>query len=87
MRDKINEYTYYEMSHQFEEHSYFWSLKEIPKGAKPIKLLSNGSIVTGYYLNKDNIIHIFRPNPNAKSIYNPLTLEQHRQHILIYGLY
>lgn len=69
--------------------SFFWKLEELPKRAKPIKALSNGSIVTCYYCKnyKDNTITIYRPNPNAKDIYNPLDLEQHIKHKQIYGTY
>ena len=66
---------------------YFWKLEELPKRAKPIKALSNGSIVTCYYCKnyKDNTIIIYRPNPNAKEIYKPLEIEEHIAHSKIYG--
>ena len=69
--------------------SSFWSLEELPKKAKPIKALSNGSIVTCYYNKnyKSKTITIYRPNPNAKNIYDPLELQEHISHTKIYGLY
>lgn len=68
---------------------YFWKLEELPKRAKPIKALSNGSIVTCYYCKdyKTNTITIYRPNPNAKEIYKPLKLEEHIAHKKIYGIF
>lgn len=67
----------------------FWKLEELPKNSKPIKALSNGSIVTCYYCKnyKNNTITIYRPNPNAKDIYKPLELEEHIKHKKIYGTY
>lgn len=67
----------------------FWKLEELPKRVKPIKALSNGSLVTCYYCKdyKSNTITIYRPNPNAKDIYKPLDIEQHIKHIQIYGTY
>lgn len=67
----------------------FWKLEELPKRAKPIKALSNGSIVTCYYFKdyKSNTITIYRPNPNAKDVYKPLELEEHINHKKIYGTY
>lgn len=77
------------ISHEIEDNSPggFWKLSELPIEAKPIKALSNGSIVTCYYYNDGKKIGFYRPNPNAKEVYHPLTLEQHIQHVKIYGLY
>jgi len=68
---------------------YFLRLEDIPKRAKPIKALSNGSIVTCYYCKnyKQKTITIYRPNPNCKSIYIPLSTEEHIAHQKIYGTY
>lgn len=55
----------------------FWKLSDIPDDAKPFKALSNGSIVDCYFLNDGETIHIYRPNPNAKEVYKPLSLEDH----------
>lgn len=66
----------------------FWLLDEIPEKAKPIKALSNGSIVTCYYFIEKKVLYFYRPNPNAtRNIYNPLSEEQHINHVKIYGLY
>ena len=55
----------------------FWKLSDIPDDAKPFKAPSNGSIVDCYFLNDGETIHIYRPNPNAKEVYKPLSLEDH----------
>lgn len=55
----------------------FWKLSDIPANAKTFKALSNGSIVDCYFLNDGETIHIYRPNPNAKEVYKPLSLEDH----------
>lgn len=58
----------------------FWKLSDLPKNAKPIFALSNGSIVKCYYTNTKTTVRIYRPNPNAKAIYKPLSLEKHIAH-------
>lgn len=60
---------------------YFWKKEQVPKEAKPIKLHSNGSIVTGYILNDGETLHVYRPNPNAKEVYKPLELNEHIKYI------
>ena len=65
----------------------FWKLEDLPQNVKPIKALSNGSIVTCYYRTLDNKIEFFRPNPNAKEVYNPLNIDLHIAHKKIYGSY
>ena len=55
----------------------FWKLSDIPDDAKPFKALSNGYIVDCYFLNDGETIHIYRPNPNAKEVYKPLSLKDH----------
>lgn len=69
--------------------NYFWKVEELPKNAKPILALSNGSIVTCYYSKnyKNNTITIYRPNPNAKDIYKPLEIQDHISHHRIFGTY
>lgn len=81
-------YREYTLSHliNFRENG-FWKLKDLPQGAKPIKALSNGSIVTCYFTNDGNTITIHRPNPNAKEVYKPLPIDQHIAHKQIYGSY
>lgn len=56
---------------------YFWDVLELPKGAKVYKWLCNWSIVDCYYLNIWKTINIYRPNPNATNVYNPLSIEDH----------
>lgn len=81
-------YREYAMSKQIEELSrYFWSMAEVPDDAKPILALSNGSIVTCYYLTTDDLIEFYRPNPNASEVYDPLPIELHIAHSRIYGKY
>lgn len=65
----------------------FWTIEELPEGVKPIKALSNGSIVTCYFRTLKDKIEFFRPNPNAKDVYKPLEIEQHIVHKKIYGVY
>lgn len=78
----------YKTSHRIiDSGMYFWTFDEIPSTAKPIKALSNGSIVTCYYVNDGKTITIYRPNPNAKAIYHPLCIDQHIAHTKVYGKY
>ena len=53
--------------------SYFCSLDTLPEDAKKYTGLCNGSLVDCYYT-KD---HVYRPNPNAKNVYIPLSLDDH----------
>lgn len=64
----------------------FWKLSDLPKGARPFKALSNGSIVTCYFTNDGETITMYRPNPNAKEVYKPLPIELHIAHQKIYGV-
>lgn len=77
----------FSLSHEFKEEKYFWKLSELPAGVKPIKALCNGSIVTCYFLNDGKIIHWYRPNPNARNVYKPMTIQQHIKHCEVFGLY
>lgn len=78
----------YRMSHRIRsDNAGFWSLDELPEGVRPIKALSNGSIVTCYFRNDGETVTIYRPNPNAKGVYHPLTIQQHINHRQIYGSY
>ena len=67
----------------------FWKLEDLPKNATKFKALSNGSIVDCYFkkFNKAKTIYIYRPNPNAKGIYKPLSLEKHIAFKKLYGTY
>ena len=80
-------YREYSLSHAIFDGGSFWELDQLPEGAKPIKALSNGSIVTCYYTNDGENIRFYRPNPNAKRVYSPLTIEDHIAHKRIYGSY
>lgn len=55
---------------------YFKNKKDLPKGVKPIEALSNGSIVKCYYTIDNNVVTFFRPNPNAKNVYKPLSIKE-----------
>ena len=82
------EYREYSISHNINgEHNYFWKLSDLPTNVKPIKALSNGSIVTCYFVNDGETITIYRPNPNAKEVYKPLSFEEHLAHNKVYGFY
>ena len=63
----------------------FWELEEVPKEAKKFKGLSNGSYVDCYYIHTENGAKIFRPNPNAKEVYKPLSLDEHIKYSKING--
>lgn len=63
----------------------FWAVSEIPEGAIKYKNVSNGSYVDCYYYNKGNDSYNYRPNPNAKEVYKPMTVKEHREYILING--
>lgn len=68
---------------------YFWETPKQTKNMKKIKALSNGSIVD-CYIKRDNrkkTITILRPNPNAKDIYKPLTLNEHIAFQTLHGIY
>ena len=77
----------YSMSHILIEGGYFWNVEELPEGAKPIKALSNGSLTDCYFTNDGKIITMFRPNPNAKNVYKPLSMQDHIGHENKYGIY
>ena len=82
-------YRKYSMSHKLDSSfsGGFWKREDVPADAKPIKALSNGSIVTCYFTNDGETIRIYRPNPNAKDVYKPLSTELHIAHVKIYGCY
>ena len=60
----------------YSSENYFRSLEEIPENAKPIKALSNGGIVDCFFVNNGSEIIFYRPNPNAKEVYKPLSLTE-----------
>lgn len=55
----------------------FWKKQEVPKNARAIKALSNGSVVKCYYTINNNVVTFYRPNPNAKNVYKPLSIKEH----------
>ena len=82
-------YCKYSMSHNINSpcDGGFWQLSELPTDAKPIKALSNGSIVTCYFTNDGETIRIYRPNPNAMNVYRPLSTPEHIEHCKTHGTY
>ena len=90
-RETVNNgiYREYTMSHEIDSpcDGGFWKVSDLPEEVKPFKALSNGSIVTCYSLNDGQVIHIYRPNPNAKEVYKPLNLQDHIVHCKQYGTY
>ena len=80
-------YQSFTMTHQLEYKS-FWRKDELPENAKAIRALSNGRLVTCYFTNDGNTLTWYRPNPNAEpDVYNPLPIDEHKAHIILYGLY
>ena len=61
----------YAMSHFINDNisKSFWSLAEIPSNAKKVNLMDNGDMVTCYFINDGQTIHLFRPNPNVKELH------------------
>ena len=67
------------------EEKLFQNLSEIPNGAVKYKGLSNGSLVDCYYLKTETGSIEFHPNPNAKEVYKPLSLEESIAHHAVRG--
>lgn len=65
----------------------FWNLSELPEGCKKVKALSNGSVVDCYFLKNGLDIIIYRPNPNAANVYNPMELDERIKHYSERGVY
>lgn len=63
----------------------FWSTSELPQNAIQYTDLSNGSLVDCYYVHTENGSVIYRPNPNAKDVYNPMPLNKHIEFQAING--
>lgn len=82
-------YQEFDLSHEFDDKigGGFWKLDDLPEGARPFLGLSNGSIVTCYFVNDGQTITIYRPNPNAKVVYHPLTTMEHIGHQARFGVY
>ena len=59
----------------------FWSIEQLKEASKGQKLkkckgLSNGSLVDCYIGISEDIIEVYRPNPNAKEVYHPMELQE-----------
>lgn len=72
-------------AHGTIEERSFWCMDEVPENANMFKGLSNGSLVDCYYIHTKNGSEIYRPNPNAKNVYEPLSLEDHIEYQKING--
>lgn len=66
----------YRLSHDIKEMKSFWHLHELPEGVKPIKAMSNGSMVTCYFRTMEHDVEFYRPNPNAKEVYDAMPWEE-----------
>lgn len=77
LKDERPGYKEYSMSHNFKETNGFYKLEDVPKGCTPMKMLCNGSIVDCFFRTTEREVEIYRPNPNSKEVYKPLTLEEH----------
>lgn len=75
--------------HKYENSmtEFFWHYEELPSDAKPIIGLSNGCLVTCFFTNDGETISVYRPNPNAKDVYIPMTTEEHIAYIQRNGLF
>lgn len=79
---------YFKLSHKFcAETKYFWQYSQLPQNAKPIIGLSNGRLVTCFFTNDGETITVYRPNPNAKDVYIPMTTEEHIAYVQRNGLF
>lgn len=65
----------YHLSHDFDD-KYFWKMEELPDGVKPIYAMCNGCMVQCYFRTMEYDVEFYRPNPNAKNVYIPLSFEE-----------
>lgn len=89
-QDTTDELIIGHLSHKIiDDAGGFWQLYQLPKKRTLIKALSNGSIVDCYFTkdNRKKEIKWYRPNPNAKNVYVPLSTKNHIAHKKIYGTY
>lgn len=63
----------------------FWNMEQVPTNAIQFKGFSNGSLVDCYYIHTENGSEIYRPNPNAKEVYKPLSINEHIEHQRVNG--
>jgi len=59
------------------EEQYFYNIGAIPKDSVKFLGLCNGGLVTCYAFQGPEKTVIYRPNPNAKKVYDPLPLNAH----------
>lgn len=85
--DETPGYRKYEMSHNFKDTVSFWKLEDVPQGCTPIKSWCNGNIVDCFFRTTEREVEIYRPNPNAKEVYKPLSLDEQRAYEREYGAY
>lgn len=77
----------YKIDKELHDCILFRDKSEIPENAKPFKALSNGHIVTCYFTSNDTDIYIYRPNPNSKDVYDPLSQKEQSRYVDQHGLY
>lgn len=63
------------------EETYFWNIDEIPQNAVHFIGLCNGSYVNCYTLIEESKTTIYKPNPNAKSVYLPYEHKETRERL------
>lgn len=85
--DTTGKVTFYNLSKNVNSpcDGGFWNIKQLKEMSKGLKLkkfkgLSNGSIVDCYAGIGENIVEIFRPNPNAKEVYNKMEHEDEMEY-------
>ena len=66
----------FRLSHDIKEMKSFWHLHELPEGVKPIKAMCNGYMVTCYFRTTEHEVEFYRPNPNAKEVYDAMPWEE-----------
>lgn len=61
------------------KENHFWNIDEIPQNAVHFISLCNGSYVNCYTLIEEGKTTIYKPNPNAKSVYLPYEYKEIRE--------
>lgn len=77
--DTTGKITFYNLSKNINDpcNGGFWNMEQLQEMSKGQKLkkfkgLSNGSLVDCYVGIGENVINIYRPNPNAKEVYQKM---------------
>lgn len=77
--DTTGKITFYNLSKNINDpcNGGFWDMEQLQEMSKGQKLkkfkgLSNGSLVDCYVGIGENVINIYRPNPNAKEVYQKM---------------